>query len=144
MWVACGISALLLALRALPSSLCLHSRSAGKEKDDAAAERQIREKFAGQLPDAQIGAQVKAFTSPWIRYFLTYDPGPSLRKVQCPVLALNGSLDLQVPAEQNLPAIRKALEEGGNKHFETDELAGLNHLFQTAKTGSPSEYAQIE
>jgi hypothetical protein len=42
---------------------------------------------------------------------------------------------------QNLPAIRKALEEGGNKHFEIDELPGLNHLFQTAKTGSPVEYA---
>jgi hypothetical protein len=43
-----------------------------------------------------------------------------------------------------LPAIRKALEEGGNKHFEIVELPGLNHLFQTAKTGSPNEYAQIE
>jgi len=36
------------------------------------------------------------------------------------------------------------LEEGGNKHFETDELPGLNHLFQTARTGAPSEYAVIE
>jgi uncharacterized protein len=43
-----------------------------------------------------------------------------------------------------LPAIRKALEDAGNKHFEIDELQGLNHLFQTAKTGSPLEYAQIE
>jgi hypothetical protein len=60
------------------------------------------------------------------------------------VLALNGSLDLQVPPAQNLPAIRKALEEGGNKHFEAVELPGLNHLFQPAKTGSPTEYAQIE
>jgi fermentation-respiration switch protein FrsA (DUF1100 family) len=60
------------------------------------------------------------------------------------VLVLNGSLDLQVPPGQNLPAIRKALEEAGNKHFEVDELPGLNHLFQTAKTGSPSEYAEIE
>jgi uncharacterized protein len=60
------------------------------------------------------------------------------------VLALNGSLDLQVPPAQNLPVIRKALEEAGNKHFEVDELPGLNHLFQTAKTGAPSEYGQIE
>jgi hypothetical protein len=57
---------------------------------------------------------------------------------------LNGSLDKQVLPSQNLPAIRKALEESGNKHFEIDELPGLNHLFQTAKTGSPAEYAQIE
>jgi len=64
--------------------------------------------------------------------------------VRCPVLVLNGSLDRQVLPSQNLPAIRKALEEGGNKHFEIDELTGLNHLFQTAKTGAPSEYSQIE
>jgi hypothetical protein len=49
-----------------------------------------------------------------------------------------------VPPAQNLPAIRKALEDGGNKHFEIDELPDLNHLFQTAKTGSPIEYAEIE
>ena len=54
------------------------------------------------------------------------------------------SLDLQVPPKQNLPAIRKALEEAGNKHYEIDELPGLNHLFQTAKTGAPGEYAEIE
>ncbi len=115
-----------------------------KEKDDAAVEKLMREKLAGQVPDAQIGAQVKTLTSPWFRYFLAYDPGPTLRKVQCPLLALSGSLDLQVPPAQNLPVMRKALEEGGNKHFEIDELPGLNHLFQTAKTGSPAEYAEIE
>jgi hypothetical protein len=57
---------------------------------------------------------------------------------------LNGEKDLQVPPKQNLPVIRAALQAGGNKHFEIDELAGLNHLFQKAKTGSPMEYAQIE
>ena len=62
----------------------------------------------------------------------------------CPVLAINGSLDKQVLPSQNMPVIRKALEEAGNRHFEIDELPGLNHLFQTAKTGSPVEYAQIE
>jgi hypothetical protein len=43
-----------------------------------------------------------------------------------------------------LPAIRKALEAGGNTNFELDQLPGLNHLFQTAATGAPSEYAEIE
>jgi len=96
------------------------------------------------VPDAQIAAQTKAVTSPWFRYFLTYDPAVALRKLTIPVLAINGSLDLQVPPALNLPAIRKALEDAGNKHFEVDELPGLNHLFQTAKTGAPSEYGQIE
>ena len=89
-------------------------------------------------------AAIQQLMSPWWRYTLTYDPATALRKVTCPVLALNGEKDLQVPPAQNLPAIRKALEGGGNKHFEVDELPGLNHLFQTAKTGSPTEYAQSE
>jgi len=114
------------------------------EKDPAVLEKELKEKMAGQVPDAQIGLQISEITSPWFRYFLTYDPATALRKVTCPVLALDGSLDKQVLPSQNLPAIRKALEEAGNKHFEIDELPGLNHLFQTAKTGSPLEYAEIE
>jgi len=114
------------------------------EKDNAALESELRKRLAGKVPDAQLGAQIKALTSPWYQFFLTYDPAGDLRKVRCPVLALNGEKDLQVPPKLNLPAIRQALEEGGNKHFETDELPGLNHLFQTARTGAPSEYAEIE
>ena len=114
------------------------------EKDQAALEKGLQEKMKGEVPDGQIGAQIKQVTSPWFKYFLTYDPATALRKVTCPVLAINGSLDKQVLPSQNLAPIRKALEEAGNKHFEIDELPGLNHLFQTAKTGSPTEYAQIE
>ena len=112
------------------------------EKDENVLEKELREKMSGIVPEAQIGLQMKQLTSPWMRYFLTYDPAMALRQVTCPVLAINGSLDRQVLPEQNLPAIRKAL--AGNKHAEIDELPGLNHLFQTAKTGSPGEYAQIE
>jgi len=114
------------------------------QKDPAALDKELREKMKGEVPDAQIGMQISQVTSVWMRYFLTYDPATALRKVKCPVLVLNGSLDKQVLPRQNLPAIRKALGEAGNKHFEIDELPGLNHLFQTAKTGSPAEYAQIE
>lgn len=114
------------------------------EKDEAVLEKELKEKTSGDVPEAQIGAQIKAITSPWFRYFLTYDPATALRKVTCPVLAINGEKDRQVPPQQNLPAIRKALEQAGNKHFEVDELPGLNHLFQTAKTGAPAEYAEIE
>jgi hypothetical protein len=115
------------------------------EKNEAALDKKLREQLAADgVPEAQIGVSIQSLTSPWYRYFLTYDPATALRKVACPVLVLNGSKDLQVPPAQNLPAIRKALEDGGNKHFEIDEMPGLNHLFQTAKTGSPTEYAQIE
>jgi uncharacterized protein len=114
------------------------------QKDQAVLDKELREKMKGEVPDAQIGMQISQITSVWMRYFLTYDPATALRKVTCPVLAINGSLDKQVLPDQNLPAIRKALEQAGNKHFEIHELPGLNHLFQTAKTGSPAEYAQIE
>jgi uncharacterized protein len=105
------------------------------EKDEIVLEKELREKMSGTVPEAQIGLQMKQLTSPWMRYFLTYDPASALRHVTCPVLAINGSLDRQVPPDQNLPAIRKAL--AGNQRAEIDELPGLNHLFQTAKTGSP-------
>ncbi|HET6463535.1 MAG TPA: alpha/beta fold hydrolase [Candidatus Krumholzibacteria bacterium] len=82
--------------------------------------------------------------SPWFRYVLTLKPEETLRKVKQPVLAINGALDLQVSAKENLPAIEKALKEGGNKDVTVLELPGLNHLFQTAKTGSPMEYGTIE
>jgi len=114
------------------------------QKDPAALDKELRDKMKGEVPDAQIGMQISQVTSVWMRYFLTYDPATALRRVKCPVLVLNGSLDKQVLPDQNLPAIDKALEEAGNKHFEIEELPGLNHLFQTAKTGSPAEYAQIE
>jgi len=112
------------------------------EKDEMVLEKELREKMSGNVPEAQIGLQMKQLTSPWMRHFLTYDPGIALRQVSCPVLAINGSLDRQVLPGQNLPAIRQALAR--NKHSEVDELPGLNHLFQSAKTGSPAEYAHIE
>jgi fermentation-respiration switch protein FrsA (DUF1100 family) len=115
-----------------------------REKDPAVLEKDLKEKLAGEDLEAQALIEIKALTSPWFRYFMAYDPATALRKVTCPVLAINGEKDMQVPPKQNLPAIRKALEQAGNKHFEVDELPGLNHLFQTAKTGSPAEYAAIE
>ncbi|MBO9670341.1 MAG: alpha/beta fold hydrolase [Sphingobium sp.] len=80
--------------------------------------------------------------NPWFRYFLRYDPAPNLRAIKVPVLALNGSLDRQVPPKENLAAIKAALND--NKDVTIVELPGLNHLFQTAKTGGVGEYDQIE
>ena len=60
------------------------------------------------------------------------------------MLAVIGERDLQVPPNENLPEIEKALKSGGNRDFTVRELAGLNHLLQTCKTGSPTEYAEIE
>ena len=85
-----------------------------------------------------------AVSTPWFRYFLSYDPRPALAKVRCPVLAIIGERDLQVPYEQNLEAIGAALKAGGNTNVTLLHPPGLNHLFQAATTGSPSEYSGIE
>jgi pimeloyl-ACP methyl ester carboxylesterase len=100
--------------------------------------------MAGDAPPAALQAQIDLIASPWFRYFLDYDPVPALRELKCPVLALTGEKDLQVPARDNLPLVRKALEDGGNKDFQVVELPGLNHLFQHARSGSPAEYGAIQ
>jgi hypothetical protein len=101
----------------------------------------IAEAMAGQ-PNADAAARTSS--SPWFREFAFYDPAPALEKVKCPVLALNGELDLQVIPDQNLPAIEAALKKGGNAAATVTRMPKLNHLFQTARTGHPAEYAQIE
>ena len=93
--------------------------------------------------DQAVKQQMAALDSKWFRSFLFYDPRDALRHVTVPVLALNGSLDVQVPPKANLPEIEKALKEAGNTDITVREMPGLNHLFQTARTGGPSEYAEI-
>lgn len=127
------------------------------EKDPAARDAKLREasrqalavaseqdvKDAGGA-EAFVDSQVKRMDTPWFRFFIDHDPRPALKKVTVPVLALNGALDLQVPVDMNLPVIEKVLKESGNQDVTAKSLPGLNHLFQHAKTGSPTEYTQIE
>jgi pimeloyl-ACP methyl ester carboxylesterase len=114
------------------------------EKDEAVFAQKVRERMTGKLSEVEINTAIARSKGPWHRYFIEYDPAPALRKVTCPVLALIGEKDTQVSATDNLPAIRAALQSGGTKDFEVAELPGLNHLFQSAKTGGPSEYGEIE
>jgi pimeloyl-ACP methyl ester carboxylesterase len=99
---------------------------------------------SGVDSEKAIDSQINQFDGPWFRYFTRYDPRPALEKVKCPVLAMDGTLDLQVPPKEDLAAIGKALQTSGNKDVTTKLMPGLNHLFQDAKIGSPKEYVQIE
>lgn len=98
----------------------------------------------GLSKETYIKMASKQLSSPWMKYFLTYDPTIALQKVKCPVLAINGDKDLQVPSKENLQAIQSALEKGGNKQITIKEMPGLNHLFQECTTGLPDEYGKIE
>jgi fermentation-respiration switch protein FrsA (DUF1100 family) len=104
----------------------------------------IKSQFGNKLDGERTSALVAQLTSPWMVYFLKFDPATALKKVQCPVLAINGDKDLQVPANENLNAIKEAVVQGGNKKVTTKVLPNLNHLFQECKTGSTEEYGIIE
>ncbi|MDX1996646.1 MAG: alpha/beta fold hydrolase [Thermoanaerobaculia bacterium] len=101
-------------------------------------------KLSEERMEESIRAALGVYRTPWFRFFLAHDPRPALRQLKVPVLALNGELDAQVDADQNLPEIEKALREAANPDVTLRRLPGLNHLFQTAKTGALTEYAQIE
>jgi fermentation-respiration switch protein FrsA (DUF1100 family) len=105
---------------------------------DAATHRQLEAKGGG------LAAEFDVVSSPWFRHFLASDPSRFLEDVRCPVLALGGSKDLQVPARENLDVIGLALARGGNQDAKTVELPGLNHLFQNCRSGLPMEYGQID
>jgi pimeloyl-ACP methyl ester carboxylesterase len=127
-----------------------------KNSDNEQAAKKIRAIFVAfekkhaadsgyrKISESALSGQIETLTSPWFRCYLTLNPEDYISKVKCPILAINGSLDLQVASKENLEAIEKALIFGGNPNYITEELPGLNHLFQTAKTGSPSEYGKIE
>jgi fermentation-respiration switch protein FrsA (DUF1100 family) len=100
--------------------------------------------YGEKMNEQQISGVTSQITNPWMFSFLKLDPASALENVKCPVLVLNGDKDLQVPADVNIDAIKKALAKGGNTKVTTTIIPNLNHLFQECKTGSPDEYATIE
>lgn len=93
-------------------------------------------------PESQIETIIAQNASPWLRFFLSYDPADYMDAVRCPVLAINGQLDKQVPADENLAGLRVLLADHPDATIKA--LPGLNHMFQTAKTGALGEYNDIE
>lgn len=104
----------------------------------------VKKELAKKGVLAQAELQLASFAKPWFKTFIEYDPRPTMAKVKCPVLAINGELDLQVPYKENLDAIRNALEHAGHDKYTVKAFPQMNHLFQTCKTGSPTEYGKIE
>lgn len=94
--------------------------------------------------DEFIRLQIETYATPWMQYFIRYNPVNTLKKVKIPVLALNGEKDLQITPKENLNAIKKALRKARNKNMTIMELPDLNHLFQESETGAPQEYQKIE
>ena len=117
-----------------------------KNPDNARAKAQLRAYYTAIDPQlaARLEPQLAMITSPDYRSILADRPAQTLAKVHCPVLAIGGSKDVQVPATASLAATAAALKTAGNRDVTVKELPGLNHLFQTADTGSPAEYGTVE
>jgi uncharacterized protein len=129
-----------------------HAVAGARDSADAVARvLAVKQEIIVALPEDQRAAAASRFdqampklVNPWMRYFLRYDSRTALRNVHVPVLALGGTLDMQVPARENLSGIDAALRAAGNTDYRIVELPNLNHLFQTATNGSPAEYATID
>ncbi len=100
--------------------------------------------LSGEPLETAVSAAVESNLSPWFRFFIRYDPRPALGGLAVPTLALFGGKDTQVDADQNQSAMEAALAASGNQDVTIRRFADMNHLFQTAGTGSPTEYARIE
>jgi len=101
--------------------------------------------LSGQLPTMTVKKyrqQEAVQQTPWIRWFIDYNPSDNIRKTYCPVFALNGDRDCQVISSQNLTAIERLLPKSTQNQIK--EYPGLNHLFQHCTTGLPTEYGEIE
>ncbi len=123
------------------------------EEAEAALRQVVREQLAaspetaqlsGEALESTVTAAVESNLSPWFRFFIRYDPAPALGGLAVPTLALFGGKDTQVDADQNQSAMEAALAASGNPDVTIRRFPDANHLFQTAGTGSPAEYAQIE
>ncbi|MEE4214877.1 MAG: alpha/beta hydrolase, partial [Bacteroidales bacterium] len=91
-----------------------------------------------------ISKSINPGSYPWLRYFIKSDPASYFADIKCPVLALNGEKDCQVMAEKNVDALVKGLKDAGNDDVTGKIFPELNHLFQTADSGLPDEYGEIE
>lgn len=81
--------------------------------------------------------------TPWYRQLVDSDPQEYLRKVQCPILAMNGDKDMQEVYPYGMKGIEEALKEGGNRDYTLQMFPSLNHMFQKCKTGTPLDYPEI-
>lgn len=112
--------------------------------DPNAKAQEIVKQTGVNLPAPAVANLAKVIESgtPWLKSFISYDPTGDIKAQKCPVMAVNGSKDMQVIADENLSAIRGLLP--ANKMNVVKEYDGLNHLFQHCTTGMVTEYNQIE
>ncbi|OGD73846.1 MAG: hypothetical protein A2Y64_09270 [Candidatus Coatesbacteria bacterium RBG_13_66_14] len=109
----------------------------------------LTEEERAKIPDveayveATVEAEFAAVESPWFRFFMDYDPALDLAEIACPLLAVWGEHDLQVPAEENRARMEEVLSKAGHGDYTLEIVPRANHLFQETETGAFSEYALL-
>lgn len=111
--------------------------------DESNTDPTVEESIKDQMI-ANLERQVKSLGSPWMRYYLQFDPRASWLLIRCPTLAVWGEKDTEVIPLKNQTALLECIERNQSINVEFDVLTDLNHLFQKAETGRADEYDQIE
>jgi pimeloyl-ACP methyl ester carboxylesterase len=126
---------------ALHKLLTMARAGASRRDMQVALSRQLAQLSDGEamVLKGQLGGQIDVAASRWFRFLVDFDPREALQGIACPVLALYGDRDVQVPPDLNAGAMRAALKRGT-----VEVVPGLNHMLQHAGSGSPLEYATIE
>lgn len=90
-----------------------------------------------------IAAQAHILTSPWWRFFLSYNPHADFASLECPILALGGSEDIQVHNAACFEAMRAMVNQKESRNLDTQLFPGLNHLFQHCHACTVDEYGEL-
>ena len=129
----------LLAGIAQPGRSALYFQLKNQIEHNAKLTPDMRDSQIAEIPK-RIDAMMAV--DPWMKFFLTYDPAPTMRRVKTPVLILTGSRDQQAVPEQ-VALQEAAFHEGGNKDVTARVLPDLNHLFVQDIDGFPGNYAKL-
>ena len=129
----------LLAGIAQPGRSALHFQLKNRIEHDSKLTPEMRDSQIAEIPK-RIDAMMAA--DPWMKFFLTYDPAPTMRRVKTPVLILTGSRDQQAVPEQ-VALQEAAFKEGGNKDVTARVLPDVNHLFVQDTDGFPGNYSKL-
>lgn len=129
----------LLAGIAEPGRSALHFQLKAQIEHNTKLTPELRDAQIAEIPK-RIDAMMAA--DPWMKFFLTYDPAATMRKVKTPVLILTGSRDQQAVPEQ-VALMEAAFKEGGNKDVTARVVTDVNHLFAQDTDGFPGNYAKL-
>ena len=116
------------------------------EKDYAGLNNDVKNSIQDKETylNSNVQSQIIFYNNPWFRFYVKYDPYPTLEKIKIPVLMIFSELDLQFPPSLNKQKMEEALNKAGNKNFKSVLFPKANHLYQEAKIGSPAEYSELK